>query len=629
MIENEEDLPDDISSLKSLVLDLSRRLQNAQHTIEAERKTTQIALHQAADYRLRLSETVQTFRLESSRLKNIEYRTSKQSEAQKFEDNKGKGTKLYEKAKYAELDHQMTGLTKFVPLKLTKLRDQLKSFEDQQNNLKLLLQHYAEIDEMNNLFMNCVQHNQIDDCIQLLHQGVDVNYVDSAGYLAIHYACSQGYYDIAQLLLQHGSDHSSYLTGYAPLVLAAKQGYINILRLLLEFGADIEEKGRLGMPAVIAALEQQQFATVEFLIAQGANIHTYDFQENNLLHTLAKIIPHGNENLAITGVGYTNPMTNLLQTTNLLATMNNNILNFFHYLLDLGIDVHCVNKMHHTPLQVALYAKNSLAISIFNEWFSKHPELMTGGQPQHQQTDGQEGQEGEGEEGKQPLLFSTPSVMTGSRSRHSKQRPSMLSTTESNSVSSAAAGSLGAKVRHHKASLATIQQRQAIFTSRGGKVLPARVPPGQAQGQPLGQGQGLGDDPTMTTATAAAATPMRAAFLPAVITTENANPQQLVLPSPNNHANNHNRNNHNNHNNHINHNQQQSTQQQQQQVVSASEVIGLAGAVLEEDEVEGRSIEKRKKGGTMQKPLSTNNNNHNNHHLTANHSVSSSVTFDP
>jgi ankyrin repeat protein len=592
MIENEEDLPNDIPSLKSLVLDLSRRLQNAQHTIEAERKTTQIALHQAADYRLRLSETVQTFRLESSRLKNIEYKTSKQLEAQKFEDNKSKGTKLYEKAKYAELDHQMTGLTKIVPLKLTKLRDQLKSFEDQQNNLKLLLQHYAEIDEMNNLFMNCVQHNQIDDCIQLLHQGVDVNYVDTAGYLAIHYACSQGYYDIAQLLLQHGSDHSSYLTGYAPIVLAAKQGYVNIIRLLLEFGADIEEKGRLGTPAVIAALENQQYATVEFLIVQGANIHTYDFQENNLLHTLCKIIPTGNDHLAITGVGYTNPTTNPYQATNLLLTMNNNISNFFQYLLELGIDVQCVNKMNHTPLQVALYAKNSLAISILNDWFQKHPEL-TGQQPQQttpfSRGDGEDqglAGDGDGAEGTKHL---SASLMSGSRSRPSKRQ----STSTESSVSSASAG---AKVRQNKASLAAIQQRQAIFTSRAGKVLPVRVPPNASGSIPPGQ------QPSDT--------PMRAAISTSAlppISAENNQKASTTQSIPS-----------------LNNNQQELKQSQHgMKVVSASEVIGLAGAVLEEDELEG-NVEKGKIPPHTQPHTLLHAQN-----LLANHSVSSSVTFDP
>ena len=40
-----------------------------------------------------------------------------------------------------------------------------------------------------------------------------MNYIDSAGYLAIHYACSTGYYEVVKLLLEFGSDHSSFLTG--------------------------------------------------------------------------------------------------------------------------------------------------------------------------------------------------------------------------------------------------------------------------------------------------------------------------------------------------------------------------------------------------------------------------------
>lgn len=90
MLYREEELPQEVSSLQALVLDLSRRLQNAQHTIDAERRLTETAQRQAEYFRSRLTETVQGYRLEASRLRNIETKLTALSEAKRYEENKAK-----------------------------------------------------------------------------------------------------------------------------------------------------------------------------------------------------------------------------------------------------------------------------------------------------------------------------------------------------------------------------------------------------------------------------------------------------------------------------------------------------------------------------------------------------------
>eukprot|EP01033_Poteriospumella_lacustris_P021448 gene21448-15923_t len=57
MIFSEDELPQDVPSLQGLVMDLARRLQNAQHTIEAERKAAAQVQRQAEYFRNRLSES--------------------------------------------------------------------------------------------------------------------------------------------------------------------------------------------------------------------------------------------------------------------------------------------------------------------------------------------------------------------------------------------------------------------------------------------------------------------------------------------------------------------------------------------------------------------------------------------
>ncbi len=334
MFESEQDLPNDIGSLKMLVLDLTRRLQNANHTIAAERKISQVALQQAEYYRLRLSEMTQSFRVESAKIRHIQHKTTFQDESKKYEENKVLGQSLHEQLRLAELDYQMTGYNSYIPLKLTKLRNKVQHFEKQQESQKKLLQQYIEIDKLNEDLVHVIQQNNIEKTLTLLRQGADVNYMDTAGFLPIHYASSNGYVEIAQMLLDYQSDYTAYLTGVSPLVLAAKQGHIQIVKILLQYGANIEEKGSDGVPALIVALLQRQFATVEFLLQSGADVNSKDIHENTALHYATRL-PRENHSM-------------------------------IEYLLSMGASKTMINKKEMTAGQMAMYEKNNHAAYLIN-----------------------------------------------------------------------------------------------------------------------------------------------------------------------------------------------------------------------------------------------------------------------
>lgn len=333
MIDSEEQLPDDPQSLKSLVLDLSRRLQNAQHTIEAERKATLIAQKQVEYFRTRLTEISHSFKIETASFRNTENKAFRTIESKKFEDTKVLAAKLLEELRMAELDHQMTGM-KSIPTKLQRLRNKVKQIDSQQQSQKILIGHLNEIDQMNEKLILTCQSGEKEYCLQLVLSGADVNYIDAAGYLPLHYACVYGYYDIVQILLENGSDHTDKLTGYSPLVLASKNGHVNIIKLLVDYGANIEEKGISGIPAIIAALEGGHFSTVEYLLQLGADINSQNSEENTPLHLATRVKP---------------------DPTLIIS-----------YLINMGADIHKINKHHWSPLQLALREKNTLAINILN-----------------------------------------------------------------------------------------------------------------------------------------------------------------------------------------------------------------------------------------------------------------------
>ncbi|RYG95310.1 hypothetical protein EON65_56165, partial [archaeon] len=334
MFLSEEDLPEDVESLQALVLDLSRRLQNSQHTIEAERKISSQALQQVQYYRDRLTEMTSSFRVEAARIRNSEMKYKREKDARKYDENKAKLASLVEELRVAELDCQMAGMTKFVPVKVQRLRAKVSALDSQQQSLRKMLTQMSEIETMNDRLITCAQSNHVEEAMTLLQAGADVNYVDSAGYLALHYACSAGHIEITQLLLEQGSDYTARLTGHAPAILAAKSGHNQIIELLLAHGADIEEKGLGGCPATIAALEAGQSRTLQFLLEQcKADINSKDAHENTLLHHAVRM--------------------NVSEAADVMR-----------YLLDHGINPNKVNRADHTAVQVALHEKHKLAYEI-------------------------------------------------------------------------------------------------------------------------------------------------------------------------------------------------------------------------------------------------------------------------
>jgi ankyrin repeat protein len=321
----------EVERLKVVVADLTRRLKNAQLTIEAERTIAKNAAAQADLYRQQVGYMSQMLRLESAKSSNIEAKSNQQLEAKRFEENKEKTAEILQQLRIEEVDHWMTK-NKKEPLRLQKMRAKLAKLESEQDSQKKIIQEMTEMESLNERLSTAAQLGHFDDCIDLLRHGAWVNGVDAAGYLPIHYACANGFYDIVKLCLEYGADHSSFLTGHSPVVVAASNGRTDIISLLLSFGADLEDKGSGKCPATIAAMMSGNFETFAFLINEaGADVNAFDVNENTALH-LAVRLPDRDRSIQV-------------------------IL----YLLEKGADAQRLNRKGHSAMQVALYDENKPA----------------------------------------------------------------------------------------------------------------------------------------------------------------------------------------------------------------------------------------------------------------------------
>jgi len=74
-------------------------------------------------------------------------------------------------------------------------------------------------------------------CLDRMNMNPDQK--DNAGYTPLHEACTQGWLEIARILLQYGANHSEAAqSGIRPLHGAIENDHEEVVRLLLSYGAD-------------------------------------------------------------------------------------------------------------------------------------------------------------------------------------------------------------------------------------------------------------------------------------------------------------------------------------------------------------------------------------------------------
>ena len=318
----------ELETLKLLVSDLSRRLQNSQHTIDSQRRSVRHAVGTSEIFRSQVGEMSNVLRMEAARNSAYMRKKVKDEEAARYESDKKKSSKAHEDLRMAMIDQGIQGFTRETA-KVTKLKTKLEKLEAQQDSQKLLLQHLGGLDKISEELSSACQHGSLRDVNILLRRGASVNEIDSAGYLPLHYAASNGFAEVVQLLLEFGSDASSYLTGHSAVELAARNGHSEVIRAILDFGGNIDDKGLAGSPPLVSAAKGGFVQCVDELLQRGADINAYDHEENTALH---------------------------------VATRLPDPVPLIRLLLRSGANTRATNRAGYTPLKMALANANSIAI---------------------------------------------------------------------------------------------------------------------------------------------------------------------------------------------------------------------------------------------------------------------------
>jgi hypothetical protein len=313
-----------VDTLQLLVADLSRRLENANNTIDAHKSVAKNSVTSADRCRRDLTEISITLRLEMAKSDCQKRQKLKEDEAKNFEIDKGKRRIVQEKLRMAELDYHMSPSNR-ASKRIDAMKAQIVSLGANQESQKRFLTHLVEIEKMTEDLSSAAQHNDLYQCSLLLRRGAGVNDVDSAGFLPLHYACASGSVDIVQLLCEFGSDPSSYISGHSAVEIAARNGQKKVIQILVSFGATVDDKGMKACPPIVSAAANNHINCIEELLLLDADIDAVDVNQDSCLH---------------------------------LATQLEDPVEMIMLLLNRGADAECLNNQGSTPLDLAMETNN-------------------------------------------------------------------------------------------------------------------------------------------------------------------------------------------------------------------------------------------------------------------------------
>ena len=138
-----------------------------------------------------------------------------------------------------------------------------------------------------------VDNREINRVSELLNNGINADDCYRGTFTPLMMACTgDDRYDIARLLVKHGSNvNKEFLgyddvsqKGYTSIFYAVQSSNLELVLLLIENGADINHQAEDGMTPLMRACETSNYKVVKLLIDKGADVNAIDREGKTVLY---------------------------------------------------------------------------------------------------------------------------------------------------------------------------------------------------------------------------------------------------------------------------------------------------------------------------------------------------------
>jgi ankyrin repeat protein len=130
--------------------------------------------------------------------------------------------------------------------------------------------------------LEACRQGRVDEAIDLINQGLDVNISDKSGNTPLTHSCRFQSLELVTLLLSRGANVNPPINCliYSPLMSAILTGDIELATLLLDHGANVN--------VLVAACDFLDLDIIELLLDRGANINEVNEYGESPLHILSE-----------------------------------------------------------------------------------------------------------------------------------------------------------------------------------------------------------------------------------------------------------------------------------------------------------------------------------------------------